>query len=202
MGDAGYVYALLEEASRQMLTDIRTPVSSLHSLIVDDTAGVNAAMVASATSVDVPLKSDFLRLVTLKVDGWYRAIHAEDVVESESNDVFQRYEDGTLNALSTRPLAALVFTASPATGYADSSLRCYPGSADATPVTTMQYVPVTAPEDVGTSLTEPMVWKAAQLVFQPIDPEISTMCLGQYEAIMASRRAQHSNVATRPYRYL
>jgi hypothetical protein len=145
---------------------------------------------------------DFLRVFAVKLSGWSRTLRAEDVLEDENTDTVERLVAGTQVSDSDFPLAAIVYEPSPPDGFGDSSLLCYPGSSSSDPVTSFVYVPVTAPESIGSALTEPMLWKAAALVAQPIDPEIAYICEQRYDDIMNRRATRTRNVSSRPFRYL
>ena len=203
VGSQGHIYGQLEEASRIILSDPMVPEHLVHALVVDDTTDVNAVLTGNATSITIPLATDFLRVFSFKINDWNKTFRASDVIEDESDETFERYVNGTLDQQSIdAPVAGLVYVLSPSAGFLNTGLKCLPGSGDTDPVDHFYYVPVSAPESIGTPLTEPLLWKAAALIIQPIDPELSMLAEGRYLDALGSRVSRHKNVASRPFRFL
>ena len=201
VGSVEDVYDQLIEASRLLLLDARLPARVLHEVVsTDANASTNAT--ATATKVIVPIKDDFLRLFALKIAGWTYSVRSEDVIDDERDDRIERVSAGNQTAVVDSPIAVYEYLASPPTGYKNTAIVCYPGTGEATPVTTMQYIPETAPTALSTALQELVTWKAAALVFQPIDPQIASLAESRYENLLSALLEPGRNKATRPFRYL
>jgi len=202
VGGESALYDQILFATRQMILDRRVPDRMLHAIVSTDTAGANTNHSDTTYGLVVPLKSDFLRLFRLKVSGWRRPVHHDDLLEEDDPDV-ERLVAGGHTADAASPLACLSYLASPPDGYSSSAILCFPGSTSDDPVEELVYIADdVAPENLSADLQELVLWLSASIVMQSLDPEVAAMCESRYSDSLQRLGRSRKTRAKRSYRYL
>lgn len=145
-------YTYLQRAMRNIFQ--RVPREALDEASADG-SGQTATNTGSHTEVELP--EDFLIFLNLKLSEWQRRVY--ETIDPRSDQHRLQYNTHT-QADPYNPVIAKVADPTAANGHA---LLCYPQ--DATPtLETFAYVPETAPENVPSTLTGPIVIQAAAYV--------------------------------------
>lgn len=148
----------------------------------------------------IPLPSDYLRLIKLKVTGW--TAHVDRTTEAEGNFYRDAVRNG-VGATTNRPEVFLAYNDNSAvTDYTagNRSLEVMPGTDATAKVTEFLYIPEIVPETFVTTcpdLDDAVLYYAAYWTFLAIDPELSAVCFNRYREHLMIESPKQKTTFTR-----
>lgn len=173
------VYLELEDAARTILT--RSPKAILLPAATDGTthANTNKTLLETNTRLVIPLPTDFVRFVRIRLTEHKRAIDSLGDPDSKA------YHLATTNQYAAPTIhSPAAFHIPYYSGLFKQALEIFPVSTVSTPVSLFSYIGTVAPENMPASLVDALVWEAAGRVLQNLR-ENAAAAAGAYEKAAA-----------------